>query len=480
MAQDSPEVASLKEQVARLNAERDLAKAELERLQAQKSLADAQAGPTAATQAAAQLAADKAAAEAQKAVYDQQKAAADAQTAALNAETAALKARAGSVAGSTLSGSVEVGTGAGNAEASLLAALVVEEAGARIARAVKAQLGAAECVVYSGSQRPTFSRWRAFDEQRAMVQVSFENAATAVKEANAAESKVGVTGPAPGGAQVESLGALLTAGGAALDVASKIGSYFQSDYKVNGVTVSGSDDELLAVAVAGRLPGCFLPGRWSPLVTDMSFGDLLRPLMDLRDGSTSALVSAQAKAEEFKRRADAEKETKKKEQLALVAVAYRRAADLTAGAQKRFDDFVASLGTADKDGTPLAVAILDERAMHEKLKNGAFAIIVRLNTAVGGSYTKKNLWTFFGGMPFFVSGGGVASYVAMNGKTGTVVVAGEFALHSGYHKASDVQQKIAAQQTVLQTLSASTQSPTSNSSPTPTQPPTPASASAQP
>lgn len=103
-----------------------------------------------------------------------------------------------------------------------------------------------------------------------------------------------------------------------------------------------------------------------------------------------------------------------------------------------FDDFFASLGTADSNGIPLVAYVIDEKLIADGLANGDSALFVHVNTAAGGYCTKKNLWTFFGTMPFYVMGGTIVSYLAVDGKSGNIVHAAQFDIHSGYHKVHNV------------------------------------------
>jgi hypothetical protein len=441
MADDSPEVAALKEQIAKANAEKDLAVAQLAKLQAEKSLATATAPPDTAAQAAAAVAAAKAQAEsqkaladAQKAVFDQQKAASDAQAAALAAEQTALKAKFGTVTGSTANtGAVEVGEGAGNGEASMLAAKAVGDAAKRIAADLKDKIGTGKVVIYAGQQKPTFGRWNAFSVQVEIARDSFARADFAKTQAD----QIAETKPAAAGGGTESVGALITGAGAVLDLGAKLGSYFQSDYKVWGVTVAGSDDDLLAVSVAGALSGSWYPAKWVPQSSTQPITDLLKPLAAAREKSVADSQAVQEKRDRFKAEADKESDPKKKERLNTIAAAYTRAADACTAAQKRFDDLLASLASVT-DGVPLAVYIADEKTVSDRLGvAGNLILFVRLNAPAGGRYTKKNLWTYFGGMPFFVSGGAIASYLLVDPKSGEVKAAGQHTVHSGYYKLNE-------------------------------------------
>ncbi len=435
---DSPEVAALKELLAQVNAEKALATAQLDKLKAEKELAAALAPPDAAAQVAAQVAAEKAQAEAQKAladaqkaVFDQQKSAAEAQAAAIAAEQTALKAKFGTVAGSqATTGAVEIGEGAGNGEASMLAAKAVENAAERIAGAIATLGEGKHYVIYAGQQKPTFGRWNAFRVQIEIAKDSFARAEFAKSQADEIATPPQLTQSRAG---AESVGTFITGAGAVLDLGAKLGSYFQSDYKVMGATVAGSDDDLLAVTVAGKLTNSWYPARWVPQTAVEPITELLKPLAAMRERSVIDLEAVQEHLATYQAEAEKTKDAQEKQTLGAVVAAYQRAAEAYAAAQKRFDDLLASLA-AVTDGVPLAVHIVEEKTVSDKLAAGSRLVFLRLNTPAGGRYTKKSLWTFFGTMPFYVSGGAIASYVVVEPNEGGVLTAGQFTVHSGYHK----------------------------------------------
>ena len=105
MADDSPQLKALQDQLACAQAERDITALQLATAQARQQLQNP----------VQQAAAAKVTAEAQTALYNQVKAGADAKTAVIAADTAAVRSQFGSVIGTSLTGEVAVGSGAGNA-----------------------------------------------------------------------------------------------------------------------------------------------------------------------------------------------------------------------------------------------------------------------------------------------------------------------------------------------------------------------------
>lgn len=426
MADDSPALTALKDQLAQAQAQRDIAQAKLAQTQAeqqmQSSVMDAQNA--------------KATADAQTSAANQQKAASDAQASAIAAQQAAEKAKWGSVTGSGLSGDVTVNTGAGNAEATLLAALAVNNAAVAIGKDVaNANKDGKDIVLFTGNQSPDLSHWRTFRNTLRIVSDGFDRASAAKAQADAAAKQVTIKAAAG----IEAVGAAITGIGAGLDALSKIGSYFQSSYTVAGATVSNVDDDLLAVSVAKGIPRAFFPARWTPTGGE-EIAALVQPLAAMREDAATTLKTMQSQSQKYKGAADKESDASSKAKLQAVASAYDRAVDSHTAALKAYDDMITNLFT-DKGGVALAVLVANEKWISDKMASGALGLIVHLHSAAGANYTKKNLWTFFGGMPFYVMGGAVCSYVLINGADGRVVSAGQFPLHSGYYKINDVAEK---------------------------------------
>lgn len=423
VAEDSPELTALKDQLAQAQAQRDIAQAKLAQAQAeqgmQSSVMDAQKA--------------KATADAQTSAANQQKAAADAQASAIAAQQAAEKAKWGSVTGSGLSGEVTVNTGAGNAEATLLAARAVKDAAVEIGKKVKkANEAGRDIVLFTGSQSPDLSHWRTFRNTLRIVSDGFDRASAAKAQADAAAKQV-----PPKAAGNEMVGAAITGIGAGLDALSKIGSFFQSNYTLAGATVSNIDDDLLVVSVAGEISNAFSPNRWTPIGGE-EIAALVQPLAATRqDAATTLKDVVQPQSQKYKGAAEKETNASEKIKLQAVASSYDRAVDSYTAALKAYDDMITSLVT-DKGGVALAVLVANEKWISDKMASGALGLIVRVHSAAGANYTKKNLWTFFGGMPFYVMGGTVCSYVLINGADGRVLSAGQFTLHSGYYKVNDV------------------------------------------
>jgi hypothetical protein len=141
--------------------------------------------------------------------------------------------------------------------------------------------------------------------------------------------------------------------------------------------------------------------------------------------------------------ADAEKASEpEKAALRQKAEAHKAAAQSWKAAIALYEGVFAKLTAADdKALTPLTVVIREAVAV-DALAAGTQLLLVKLHATGGGYYTKKNMLTFFGGMPFFHMGGVVASFALLDGKTGSVVAADVVPVHGGFVKANKVQKTL--------------------------------------
>jgi len=404
------------------------------------------------------------------ALYNRQTAAAEARLAAINADLAADKARFGTVSPSGLSGSVTTANGAGNSEATLLAARALESAAAIIAGKVTAIAGSKSVVVVAGTQPLSFGYWEVFQIQSDLVGRAFDRAKRILTEAEKLASQTSgsddvftllrdnkpldiETHGIVGGATTRSIGktgfaglatgGLVTGAGAALDLASKLASYFQTDYQWSGATVSGIDDSTLALSVAGRLPNAHFPSLWSGTSHIRKVAALLEPLTDMSSDLFPAVAAAQEKSRALKKALATEKDEETKIGMTAVSAAYDRGIDAFNAGLKSLDAVVSSLAAPDKDGMPAAMKVLNEQKLASLTERSALVLFVKLAASVGSSYTKKYLGaTIMGYVPFFVSGGVVVEHMLVDGKSGRVWSSGQIPMHGGYYAANALPDQI--------------------------------------
>jgi hypothetical protein len=246
--------------------------------------------------------------------------------------------------------------------------------------------------------------------------------------------------PRPGAATAEAIPAL-TVAGAAIDAISKLGSYFMTDYESGGISLS-PDAEQLTSAVAGSLlkldpppSAVVLPGRQAPRSDELEA--IIRDLADKVLGVDTAASNAEEEAKRQRRLGELNAADKDKH---LRAAGFcDSAAELLRKALLKAEAFIATLAVADSKGVALIAKIALEKAIADEAgKADALSLALDVRAAAGGYYTKKNLWTFFGFMPFYVMGGAVVTYQLVD-KDGVLKGAGTVPVHAGYSNVKKVE-----------------------------------------
>jgi hypothetical protein len=421
-------------QTEKIKAEAAMLRAQADLIKATAELAAANKLPDPAVAASN---AEKARLDAAKGVLDSSKALADAKKAA---DLASVQAAIGSATGSNIEGTVTLKQDAGKGEATLLAAKALQTAAATIAAAVGAKVDGRRVLLLQGAEPLQFATYRQFLMQTDLLKRGFDvaqsEAESAVQRAEAllADRPLGEAAPP------------VSIAGAVIDAAAKLGSYFMTNYESGGIALT-ADVEQLAAAVAGGLlarnprPEVVLPARRTPRADDFSV--MVAPLVDrIKDADTRAGAATKLAAD-LKTRAGAA--TPADPRLQSAAKACEDAAAALKKAISKAEEFVASLGVADAKGVLLITKIAQEKVVADELaaKPGALALLLDVRSTAGGYYTKKNLWTFLGRMPFFVMGGVVVTHYLVDAD-GAVQASGLTPVHGGYMSVAEVEKSFTA------------------------------------
>jgi hypothetical protein len=334
---------------------------------------------------------------------NRRKAESEAETAALTAaktryeaETAAAKARFGTLADYTTAGTTEAGDKAGRMEAQLLSADSIEV----LAAGIVGELNNKVCrtkniVIATPDEAPSFEAYDAFRAQYLQI----------LKEKELALLIEPRPKPKPGTVRAKTS---MAAAGTALNI---LGNLFRSDYKIAEVDWD-PDDLLLARSIMEQAQGSgwhfFLP-KSSP-ASVVAGNPAVDAMLDLE---TARNVAAQKLKEHQE---SAKKNPKKDYSVAIAALE---------AVIKHIDEFNVSVRTPDKGGAVPLVGIARQAHFAGRLSDG-FLLVIKSHVGGGTTYTKKNFWTFFGSVPFYVSGGALTSYALLDGKSGEVVASGVF------------------------------------------------------
>lgn len=430
------EEATAKQKASLLRAQADQLKAEAE-LAAARKPADPKV--TAADE-------EKARSDAAKAALDSAKALSDARK---GADLSAAQAAIGTVASSGIAGTVTLKDGAGNGEATLLAAKAMSTAAKAIAGKIAAAVKDKRVILTSGAETLLYPNYRQFLLGRELTASALDKAINGARDLRSKASDVAAApapAPAAGGRTAEAIPAL-TAAGVAIDAISKLGSYFMTDYEAGNIAVAADAEQLMS-AVAGSLleldspdirpAAVVLPGRKPPAT-----GDLITIIAELSIRVATIDDAADQAATEAKRqRALSEADAANKDRHLRAAELCDAAAELLHKALAKAETFLATLGVADASGVTLIAKIAAEKAFADEA-GGATTLCLALNVraTAGGYFTKKNLWTFLGLMPFYVMGGAVVTF-QLTDKDGRLWGAGTVPVHAGHASVAGVQKLV--------------------------------------
>ena len=364
-------------------------------------------------EATAQAQLEKAVAEAMKAKYD--------------AESSATKAKFGALADYESSGTTAAGASAGALEASLLGVDATRSVGVDIGKEVcesLKQAAAPKSPVYVVAESHVIS-FESYD--------AFLIQAQAINEQMSAALVMSPTST--------SSGADLTASASSPGTAVAIlGNLFRTDYSVSNISLT-ADDQLLMRAVideaecrneyAFRLPGQYIaPSR----LADNDAMNSMRKLETLRRQLERKLLTDTATRANGMAAAQAEKDKAKATNLRVAAERFDLPIDAVTKALDAHAAFRNFLSTPnDKGILPLSL-VVRQADLAKPLADGGYLLVLKANALGGTSYTRKDFWTFFGTMPFSVTGGTAASYTLIDGKSSNVLGTGVAARAVPYMK----------------------------------------------
>jgi hypothetical protein len=445
----------LKVKTAAATSEKQLAEAEKARIDAQRALEQAKRPADPAAEALhvkqARAKAEKEFADAQKAAADAEKAGADASKAKSEAEVAAFKAQFGEIPISPYKGEISLKENAGKTEALLLAAHAVRSVAAAIVTEIQSR--PVEVMLVSPADVPSFDSLIRFRAEVGIIQKAFD-ATDGVsqdamhKEPADAAGQPGIVKPARVPRKEKAV-PLVAAAGLAVEAADRFLGFFKSDYTVGGIDVT-LEDAMLINELAGLLTEkkftVYLPKLFNARELVESGTGVVAELEDLalrREDIASTAIVHERLSTAWTERAMHEAEDEKKKRMRAAAEAHQYAAKALLNSITLYDSWFARLSSSDeKLAAVTIIAVIREQAIMNALNRGRSLLVAHLHASGGSYYTKKNIWTVFGGMPFFHMGGTVASFALIDGKTGAVAKAGTVPVHGGFIKATKLANEI--------------------------------------
>ncbi|WP_290494996.1 hypothetical protein [Hyphomonas sp. UBA4494] len=247
---------------------------------------------------------------------------------------------------------------------------------------------------------------------------------------------------------------------------------FATDFQVGGFDVDGFDDLFVS-----QVASCIVAGDAQPeLYTRESLAllisgtqtdavltaltekkDLLGELNDWQDGFKKDLKDIEqrlakvskppSKGKTFDNLPEELKTAIKKveDALKLAKAAQAEFDTVVAAYKKTYDELLTALSTLDG---PLAMSeLLKARAY----RGAAFThfLEVKIDAAGGSYYTKKNIWSTLGDMPFEIAGGAVIHYTLFDAG-GRVLAADSVQVHSGYYEVNAIAEGSAVSPRILE------------------------------
>lgn len=326
-----------------------------------------------------------------------------------DAEAAAAAAKFGPLSNYQTAGTIEAGANSGKIEVAMLASEATRSAAAQIVRELCTMLstkpGGSACgkdakaparlLVFADADKPTFDALDAFRAELRSIRMQLDSAKPKAS-----------TGPR---------GEFVEASAAGFSTAlSVLGNLLRSDYKLSSIDISQGD----SMVVKSFLREARLAGLNSALSVPSIYSGRI-------DFDSNPAVKELETAEKLRNEvAEQAASMRRGAKNPKAKAAIEPAASAMDKAVARFDAFVTRIGTPGEAGkVPLAI-IARQAQIASNLDEDTHVLILKSEMAGGSAYAKKNFWTFFGRMPFFVSGGSLVSYTVLKGRDGEVLYAG--------------------------------------------------------
>lgn len=435
-------ITRLEAETKRDNAEKDRLNAEASRLTAELALIKAQSVDQ-------DTDLEKTRVELETQLINADKARSDAELAALKADLAKVTEPLSAITGTDIKGEVKLGTDAGKLEAALLASDAMTVAAGKIAAQINYKIDDTITtfdkiiLVKTTDGNPVVSliSLRALQNElrRQHSILSNETDFNAGWEAYS-EVFFAIEGsnPAPIRGGSESFIATVATAGAILDAGSKLLSYFKTDYTLGSVNVE-FDDDVLMTALAGQFNGnaatlSTLKWAYSGDDIDVIIQEFDTEKTDVRNYEQK-IIALNTRVNRLKTRVESlEDDDLKKELLTKLTLSTERikaANTLISGFSTEYAGYVKGVGNADS--SIFIGKLLPALAYERFVKDGTSAVLRVKVEFVGGSYyTKRNIGTSLGGMPYEAAGGTVVSFALIDATTGVISKSGIIPVHGGY------------------------------------------------
>jgi murein L,D-transpeptidase YcbB/YkuD len=369
----------------------------------------------------------------------QRKASAEAEQAEWNARKAKLDYENAAGPGSGLTNSVTVKDKAGSMEASLLMAQALSPIAATITAALKQAGPKGKIFVFPGDGPVDVSLWELFDFRAKALDTQFSSIEKLGQELDKrykalATATVQSTRVVDREIVEKSAVVGMTAG---LEAVSKAFSYFASDYEAGGFDLE-EDDEILVSAVAAQKGDLefYVPTQLPQHNAGKEIYETLTTLGQRAEYQNVWTVAAGLRSADLTKRATAARQDASA--MKELASDYDDAIVKATAAVQSYTGLTTAISSTAADNPLPLSAIIKQKALASAFGSSDHGLFLTMYSANGGYYTKKNLWTAFGAMPFYASGGAVAHFRLIDRVDSQVAVAGVVSFACAYRKVTKV------------------------------------------
>ncbi|MGO4479459.1 hypothetical protein AB4Z32_24765 [Massilia sp. 2TAF26] len=364
------------------------------------------------------------------------------------AELELAKSKIGNIPDGPFTGTVTLGEKSGNAEAALLAAVAIKQIATRIvthmdaAYAERTQRATPRnIIIMSTADIPSFSAVQNFRIQKSVIEQAYKDS-----EKKAEDADERAAPPAtPEFVAPQTIGL-------ALDATNKLLNFFRTDYSIKGVDIT-VEDLMLVNALGGEITNTRKTKYQVTLPTTFNGNALATAgssVISVFFGLAQKRDECVARSARHSRTADfyvaESKKPEKNEPDRTIdaerANVQKAAADQWKSTATLIDAFLTKITTPDEKGIIPLSALTKENSIADALSKDTDILIVKIHNANGSLYTKKNLLTALGKMPFFIMGSAVASFSLFDGRDGRLLSADLIPIHGGYTSVQDVKNTV--------------------------------------
>lgn len=237
----------------------------------------------------------------------------------------------------------------------------------------------------------------------------------------------------------------LPAVSAGVDLVQKL---LATDYTITGIDITTDDllmeKELIRAIEARNLGWPIYAPDLHPIV-DLANNPIILKLAIIDRLAVKAAARARTQADAAKKFQTASTTANlapdKVAEFSAAFQVHQNAADGLTGAITAYNGLLTSAMGSDPTKPNFMTTAIREAQVASIVRSGGWMLIAKMDAMGASAYTKKNFFTAFGAMPFYVSGGVLVSYTLVDGKTGQIIDAFSQPVAGGFRSVSDLHRR---------------------------------------